>query len=44
MVRGKIAEFYGERLEYMFTSEGKDILNHQNRTIMKRMWDYGSTG
>jgi len=37
MVRPKIVEFYKNRLEYMFTPEGKDILNHQNRTIISRL-------
>ncbi len=37
MVRGKIADFYKDRIEYMFTSEGKDVCNHQNRMILKRM-------
>jgi long-chain acyl-CoA synthetase len=36
MVRGKIAEFYGNRIDYLYTTEGKDICNHQNRTIIKR--------
>jgi long-chain acyl-CoA synthetase len=37
MVRGKIAEFYKNRIDYLYTAEGKDICNHQNRTIVKRM-------
>jgi long-chain acyl-CoA synthetase len=37
MVRGKIAEFYKDRIDFLFTTEGKDICNHQNRTIIKRM-------
>ncbi len=37
MVRGKIAEFYRDHIDYLYTSEGKDILNHQNRMIIKRM-------
>jgi long-chain acyl-CoA synthetase len=37
MVRGRIAEFYRNRIDYLFTPEGKDIRNHQNRTIIKRM-------
>jgi len=37
MVRGKIAEFYKDRLDYLFTAEGKNICNHQNRMIMRRM-------
>lgn len=37
MVRGKIAEFYGTRLEHLFTPEAKDILHAQNRTIVSRL-------
>ena len=37
MVRGKITEFYQNRIEYMFTAEGKDVCNHQNITIISRM-------
>ena len=37
MVRGKITEFYIDRIEYMFTAEGKDVCNHQNKMIMKRL-------
>jgi long-chain acyl-CoA synthetase len=37
MVRGKITEFYRDRIDYLFTTEGKEIRNHQNRTIIKRM-------
>ena len=37
MVRNKIVDFYKERLEYMFLSEGKNIFNYQNRIIIKRM-------
>jgi long-chain acyl-CoA synthetase len=37
MVRAKIAEFYGTRLEHLFTPEAKDILNRQNRTIVGRL-------
>ena len=37
MVRGRITEFYNDRIEFLFTAEGKDICNHQNRMIMKRM-------
>lgn len=37
MVRPKIIEFYKNRIDYMFTAEGKDILNHQNRTIISRL-------
>jgi long-chain acyl-CoA synthetase len=37
MVRGRIAEFYKNRIDYLFTPEGKDVCNHQNRMIIKRM-------
>ena len=37
MVRGRIAEFYKNRIDYLYTPEGKAICNHQNRTIIKRL-------
>jgi long-chain acyl-CoA synthetase len=37
MVRGKITEYYKERIDFLYTGEGKDILNHQNKNIIKRM-------
>ena len=37
MVRRKITVFYQDRLDFLFTAEGKDICNHQNRNIIKRM-------
>ena len=37
MVRGKITEFYQNRIEYLYTQEGKDICNHQNLTIISRL-------
>ncbi len=37
MVRGRIADFYRDRIEFMLTAEGKDVCNHQNRMILKRM-------
>lgn len=37
MVRWKIAEFYQERIDYMYTPEGKDPFNHQNMTIISRI-------
>ncbi|MBN1154794.1 AMP-binding protein [candidate division KSB1 bacterium] len=37
MVRWKIAEFYQERIDYMYTAEGKDAFNYQNRTIISRL-------
>jgi long-chain acyl-CoA synthetase len=36
MVRGKIAQFYAQRIEFLFTAEGKDICNHQNMTVAGR--------
>ena len=39
MVRGKIAEFYKARLDDMFTPDGKDIYNQNNRTIISRFKD-----
>ncbi len=37
MVRGRIEEFYRDRIEFLFTPEGKDIGNHQNRMIIRRL-------
>jgi long-chain acyl-CoA synthetase len=37
MVRGRITEFYQNRLEYLYTPEGKDIYNSQNMTIVSRL-------
>jgi long-chain acyl-CoA synthetase len=37
MVRGKITEFYRNRLDYLFTPPGKEICNPQNRMIIKRL-------
>jgi long-chain acyl-CoA synthetase len=37
MVRGKIVEFYKTRIDYMYTPEGKPILNDQNRAIASRL-------
>ena len=36
MVRTKITEFYQTRIDYALIPEGKSILNHQNRMIIKR--------
>ena len=38
MVRGRITEFYKNRLDFLFTPEGQTICNHQNMTIVKR-WE-----
>ena len=37
IVRGRIAEFYKNRIDFAVTPEGKDICNHQNKTIIKRL-------
>lgn len=37
MVRWKIAEFYQERIDYMYTPEGKNPHNYQNNTIISRI-------
>ena len=37
MVRGKITEFYRDRIDYLMTAAGKDICNQQNRMITKRI-------
>ncbi len=37
MVRGKITAFYQNRIDYLYTPEGKDICNHQNRNIISRL-------
>jgi long-chain acyl-CoA synthetase len=37
MVRGKIADFYRDRIDYLFTPQGKDVCNSQNRKIIKRL-------
>ena len=36
MVRGKIAEFYKNRIDYLFSPEAKDIVNPQNAAIVSR--------
>ncbi len=38
MVRGRIEDFYRSRLDYLFTAEGKPIVNPQNLTIVSR-WE-----
>ena len=39
MVRRRIHEFYRDRLEYLYTPEGKDPLNRRNRRIISRLDD-----
>jgi hypothetical protein len=36
MVRSRIADFYKNRIDFLFTPEAKDICNHQNMTIVSR--------
>ena len=36
IVRRNIEKNYKQRIEYLFTPEGKDIFNHQNRNIVSR--------
>jgi long-chain acyl-CoA synthetase len=35
MVRGKIEKAYADRIKYMYTSEGKQLLNQQNIDALK---------
>jgi long-chain acyl-CoA synthetase len=37
MVRGKITEFYQNRIDFLFTPEGKEIVNRQNCAIINRL-------
>lgn len=37
MVRGKIEEYYQNRIEFLYTAEAKNICNHQNLTIISRI-------
>ncbi len=39
MVRGRITEFHRDRLEFLFTTEGKDVANARNRAIISRLED-----
>jgi long-chain acyl-CoA synthetase len=39
MVRRKINDFYKDRLDHLYTPEGKDPLNRRNRTIISRLDD-----
>lgn len=36
MVRSRIADFYKNRIDFLFTPAAKDICNHQNLTIAGR--------
>ncbi|MBP1635873.1 MAG: long-chain-fatty-acid-CoA ligase [Acidobacteria bacterium] len=37
MVRGRIQRFYQARIDYLYTPEGRSILNEQNRAIISRL-------
>jgi long-chain acyl-CoA synthetase len=37
MVRGKIIEYYKDRIDYLYTPEGRNIFNHRNRNIVKKL-------
>lgn len=37
MVRGKIVEYYRSRIDYLYTPEGRSILNERNRRIISRL-------
>lgn len=37
MVRGKICEFYADRIEFLYTPEAKDICNEKNISAMKKL-------
>ncbi len=37
MVRGRIAEHYQARIDFLFTAEARDITNRQNMTIISRL-------
>lgn len=37
IVRTKIAEYYQNRIEFLYSAEAKDITNHQNLTIISRI-------
>jgi len=36
IVRRKIERFYKDRIDFLYTPEGKDIFNHQNKNIVSR--------
>ncbi len=38
IVRPKITEFYNERIQAMYTSEGKNIHNHQNIEVIQKIF------
>jgi long-chain acyl-CoA synthetase len=42
MVRGKIAEKYQARIDYLYTTEAKEICNQQNLDAINRLMNSGS--
>lgn len=40
MVRGKITEFYQNRIDYLYTPEAKNICNAHNRMIIRRFEEH----
>jgi long-chain acyl-CoA synthetase len=36
MVRGRIVDYYRNRIDFLYTAEAKSILNEQNRAIVER--------
>ncbi len=36
IVRRNIEKFYNDRIDFLYTPEGKDIFNHQNKNIVSR--------
>jgi len=41
IVRGKVAEIHGKRIEYLYTPEGKNIANPENIAAVKRLYGIG---
>jgi long-chain acyl-CoA synthetase len=37
LVRGKVVDFYAERIKYLYTPEAKDVCNKQNKQAMDKL-------
>ncbi|GAB4175623.1 MAG: AMP-dependent synthetase/ligase [Calditrichia bacterium] len=37
MVRTKIVEYYKDRIDYLYSPEGRNIYNHRNRNIIRKL-------
>ena len=37
VIRGKVIEYYKDRIDYLFKPEGKNIYNHRNENIIKKL-------